>query len=156
MHERSLVMALLRQVDQLRRAQGGHRVVMVRVSVGEFSGVEPELLRIAFQDVVALECGDFSAGNLVSGDAANGDLEIEPSNSCGSAIVREFLEPSVWRGAHLELEREPLEAGCQECGWEFAVERFRFVCPKCGSGALNILRGEGLVLQSVTMEFDES
>jgi Zn finger protein HypA/HybF involved in hydrogenase expression len=156
MHERSLVMALLRQVDELRRAQGGQRVVLVRVSVGEFSGVEPELLRMAFQDVLALECGQWAGSVEANQDSRGGDLEIEPFPAANRARLRQILDPVVWRDARLEMECVPLEAGCQGCGAEFAVERFRFICPKCGSGALDILRGEGLVLQSVTMEFDES
>ena len=49
MHERSLVQALIRQVAQVVAANGGGRVVEVRVQVGPLSGVEPLLLRSAFE-----------------------------------------------------------------------------------------------------------
>lgn len=48
MHEASLVSSLLRQVDDLVVADGGGRVVEIRVEVGPLSGVEPLLLREAF------------------------------------------------------------------------------------------------------------
>ena len=52
MHERSLVRALLRQVQQIADENSGSRVVSVHVRIGEFSGVEPELLASAFSDLV--------------------------------------------------------------------------------------------------------
>ena len=113
MHERSIVRSLLRQVEDLLRAQQAARVLAVRLSVGEFAGVEPELLRWAYED-------------MVDGTSA--------------------------QGADLVLEQVPLEARCDQCGREFAVERFRFECPACGSSSVTVVRGEGLVLESVTLE----
>jgi hydrogenase nickel incorporation protein HypA/HybF len=51
MHEYSLARSLLNQVDALRRGQPGGRVLAVKVRVGEFSGVEPELLASAFENL---------------------------------------------------------------------------------------------------------
>jgi hydrogenase nickel incorporation protein HypA/HybF len=51
MHERSLVIALLAQVDTLRKHHDGASVLAVRVRVGKFSGVEPELFRFAFEEM---------------------------------------------------------------------------------------------------------
>lgn len=53
MHERALVQGLLEQVDALRRERVAQRVVSIRVSVGEFSGVELDLFRYAYDDLVA-------------------------------------------------------------------------------------------------------
>jgi hydrogenase nickel incorporation protein HypA/HybF len=52
MHERSLVRALLRQVESLAAEHADSRVVSVRVRIGEFSGVEPELMVSAYEDLV--------------------------------------------------------------------------------------------------------
>jgi hydrogenase nickel incorporation protein HypA/HybF len=52
MHERSLVRALLRQVQQLADENSAGRVVSICVRVGEFSGVEPELLASAYTDLI--------------------------------------------------------------------------------------------------------
>lgn len=52
MHERSLVRALLTQVGELLQQHHAPRVASVRVRIGEFSGVEPELFRLAFDDMV--------------------------------------------------------------------------------------------------------
>lgn len=113
MHERSLVRQVLRQVAQLMVEHGCERVTEVRLSVGEFSGVEPELLQTAFEEMV---------------------------------------NDTPLRGAVLELESVPLEALCEACGDCFAVERFVFLCPVCGSSNISVLRGEQLMLESLVME----
>jgi hydrogenase nickel incorporation protein HypA/HybF len=52
MHERSLVKALLRQVEHVAGEYPGSRVVAIRLRIGEFSGVEMELLASAYEDLV--------------------------------------------------------------------------------------------------------
>jgi hydrogenase nickel incorporation protein HypA/HybF len=79
MHERSLVRSLLRQVQALAAEHPTSRVVTIRVRIGEFSGVEPELLKSAYEEMVeqssvrgaelaiervALEAGCDQCGNL--------------------------------------------------------------------------------------------
>ena len=51
MHEHSLVRALLDQVEELRRKHAAVRVKTVAVAVGEFSGVELDLLKSAFAEL---------------------------------------------------------------------------------------------------------
>jgi hydrogenase nickel incorporation protein HypA/HybF len=50
MHELSLARALVRQIEGLARQHSARRIVSIRVQVGEFSGVEPELLSSAFEE----------------------------------------------------------------------------------------------------------
>jgi hydrogenase nickel incorporation protein HypA/HybF len=52
MHERSLVRALLRQVQNLAAEHATSRVRQIRVRIGEFAGIEPDLLRSAYDDLV--------------------------------------------------------------------------------------------------------
>ncbi|MBN1854683.1 MAG: hydrogenase maturation nickel metallochaperone HypA [Pirellulales bacterium] len=52
MHEFSLVQSLLDQVESIRLAERAERVLSIRVNVGEFSGVEPDLVRDAFDMLV--------------------------------------------------------------------------------------------------------
>lgn len=115
MHEISLVSSLLDQVEQLMTRHNARGVSAIRVSIGEFAGVEYELFESAYE-------------MLVDGSRA--------------------------RGAKLELERVPLEARCNRCGCEFAVKRFRFQCPACESSNIQVLRGEELVLEHVTLDVD--
>ena len=52
MHEQSLVRALLRQVQAVADEQSASRVVSIRVRLGEMSGVEPELVTSAYDELV--------------------------------------------------------------------------------------------------------
>jgi len=53
MHERSLIRSLLRQVQSLAADHPDDRVAAIRVRIGEFSGVEPELLKSAYEELAA-------------------------------------------------------------------------------------------------------
>jgi len=67
-----------------------------------------------------------------------------------------LVEDTPMRGAELQMERVPLGARCGHCGLDFAVARFRFECPECKAGDVTIVRGQGLVLESVTIEHSEN
>lgn len=49
MHELSICRGLLAQVERAAEANGAHHVSRVTVRIGALSGVEPELLRRAFE-----------------------------------------------------------------------------------------------------------
>ena len=51
MHEQSLVRALLKQVEEIRREHDAEHVTEVYVEVGPLSGVEPLLLATAFEQL---------------------------------------------------------------------------------------------------------
>ena len=112
MHERSLVRGLLALVRDEACRRGVGRVHGVRIDVGEFSGVEPPLVRSAFEELAP----DF----------------------LGNVTV-------------LDMRTTPLRARCRGCGWEFAIERFRFLCPACG-GDVDVIAGEEFRLVSITAE----
>ena len=48
-----MVKSLLSQVEELMKRNGAERAVEVNVSIGEFAGVERDLFKIAFDDMVA-------------------------------------------------------------------------------------------------------
>lgn len=52
MHEKSLVRSLLKQVDQLRIENKALSVGLVTVELGPLSGVEPQLIHTAFEELV--------------------------------------------------------------------------------------------------------
>ena len=117
MHERSLVRALLRQVEKLRENHAAERVLAVRITVGEFSGVELELVRSAFVE-----------------------LTVSPTIA----------------GAEFQIDRVPLECKCLVCGSLTLVKNFRFECGNCSSRRLEVVRGEEMVLECVTLAGDDN
>jgi hydrogenase nickel incorporation protein HypA/HybF len=113
MHERSLVQALLKQVETLQARHQASRVTSVRVCVGKFSGVEPELFRLAFEDMAGnsslgearleMDCVDVR----VRCDACGGEFDAASFRfvcpTCGSR------ETTVVRGEELTLEAITIE-----------------------------------------------
>lgn len=53
MHERGFVQSLLRQIDDELQRRRLRELSEVRLAVGEFSGIDPQLLQIAFGDLAA-------------------------------------------------------------------------------------------------------
>lgn len=52
MHERSLARALLNQIESYKAPHPGSRVAVIRLSIGRFSGVEPDLFQWALEELV--------------------------------------------------------------------------------------------------------
>lgn len=53
MHERSLARVLLKQVAEIVSGHSSTQVVAIRISIGRFSGVEPELFQSALKEMLA-------------------------------------------------------------------------------------------------------
>jgi len=53
MHERSLVHSLIGQIDEELQRRGLSRLQEVRLEIGEFAGIEPLLLAMAFEEIAA-------------------------------------------------------------------------------------------------------
>lgn len=52
----------------------------------------------------------------------------------------------------LMVEVVPLTATCRTCGEVFHIEGFRFLCPRCGGGNVQVTAGEEMRLASVRAE----
>jgi hydrogenase nickel incorporation protein HypA/HybF len=61
MHEFSLVATLLDQIERIARQEHATAVTGVALQVGEFSGVDAELLRLAFEQSTAGTCAQEAA-----------------------------------------------------------------------------------------------
>ncbi|MEY3457252.1 MAG: hypothetical protein RL215_409 [Planctomycetota bacterium] len=118
MHEESLARTLIAQTTDLCHRHGAIRVLVIRVSCGALSGVEPLLLQDAFERLRG------STGMLAA--------------------------------AELVLEDPGLPARCCECGQEFQVADFRFVCGACGSTEIQITDGDSLKVLDVQLELAEA
>ncbi len=85
MHELSLVRSLLRQVERLRRQHGGIAVETIEVEIGPLSGVEPLLVREAFDALVVEE--SLAGAELV---IHNVPLTARCLNCCADFELTEF------------------------------------------------------------------
>lgn len=87
MHELSIAMEIHRAGREAVSAEGPGRIVAVRVAVGELAGVEPSLLRYAWEALVA--------GG--PDDGASIEVEFHPARqdcpSCRASVTR---APGSW------------------------------------------------------------
>lgn len=114
MHEHSVARALLREVAAQAEAHGAVCVRVVTVTVGAFSGVEPELLQTAFEQLRDDTCAAGAELRIVHTEliaaccACRREFEVAGFRfecpECGSGDVR------ILRGDELRLESLTMEA----------------------------------------------
>ena len=82
-------------------------------------------------------------------------VEIGPLSGVESLLVREAFERltagTTQEGAELVIHEVPLQCRCQCCAAVWSMTGFRFVCPDCGSSAVQILSGDEFRLVSITV-----
>ena len=65
-------------------------------------------------------------------------------------VARETL----CEGARLERESVPARVRCTPCGRTSTLERLPLRCPRCGGGAVAVVGGEELEVESIEVEED--
>lgn len=63
-----------------------------------------------------------------------------------------MVQGSDLDGARLLIEIVPLEGRCKDCGNAFEVKEYVFVCPSCGGGNIETLRGQDLSIVEMEVE----
>jgi hydrogenase nickel incorporation protein HypA/HybF len=76
------------------------------------------------------------------------EVEPEALTFCFAALA----DGTAAAGAELAVEVLPLVGRCRDCGREFRVERFRFLCPMCGSAGVEIISGRELRVEHLEVE----
>lgn len=71
---------------------------------------------------------------------------------CFEVAVRE----TPLDGAVLAIEEIPVKARCKGCSHEWTVDGPAFSCPRCDSGAIDLLSGRELDIHSIEIEDEES
>ncbi|TWU50572.1 Hydrogenase/urease nickel incorporation protein HypA [Rubripirellula tenax] len=127
MHERSLVKSLLRQVEQIAAENGATEVSEVTVEIGPLSGIEIDLVRIAFDELI-------SVVDLVQNPSKDGSLTRSTTPQMRLVIIESALA----------IE-------CLRCHQESELNTFIFRCHQCGSGRVKVIAGDQFRLLSVTL-----
>jgi hydrogenase nickel incorporation protein HypA/HybF len=63
-----------------------------------------------------------------------------------------LAEGTISAGAQLEIVVTPLIGQCRDCGLEFGIERYRFLCPDCGSAGVDIISGRELRVEHLEVD----
>lgn len=59
-----------------------------------------------------------------------------------------FAEDTVADGARLDIDEVKVTARCRDCGTEFEVANYRFVCSGCGGSDADVLTGREMHIES--------
>lgn len=122
MHELSVAQALLDEIEAVSRPRGGVDVPAVTIKVGPLSGVEPSLLRRAFE-----------VARLARPATARTELTLEISEvvvSCSTCGRAGSASPGDLRCPHCASTRTSLRAGD-----ELLLMRIEFDVPAAAGAA---------------------
>ena len=141
MHETSIALSILSAVEDVyRQTPGARRITAIRIRVGMLSLIDIEALRFALQ--VA------SKGTPAEGAKLHITIET-PRFRCRHCSHE-------W-----ELNREKLEEIAEKYGLASAMHIYPDIilqymrCPRCGSTDVEIVRGRGVILESVELDVDQ-
>jgi hydrogenase nickel incorporation protein HypA/HybF len=87
MHEHALMDDLMRKIEQEADAEGGGRVVSVRVRLGALTHFTPEQFREQFADA--------SRGTVAEGAAVAAELHTDPTEPEAETVVLESIDVEV-------------------------------------------------------------
>jgi hydrogenase nickel incorporation protein HypA/HybF len=66
-----------------------------------------------------------------------------------------LTKDTALEGSELELIIIPVEAECKECGYRNRIKENLFVCSRCDSGSLEIIKGKELYIENLEVAYEE-
>ncbi len=140
MHETSIALSILAAVEDVyKQTPGAKRVTAIKIRVGMLSLIDIEALKFALQ--VA------SKGTPAEGAKLHVEIET-PRFRCRKC------------GHEWEVGREELERIAEKYGLASVMHIYPDVileymrCPRCGSTDVEIVRGRGVILESVELDVE--
>ena len=64
-------------------------------------------------------------------------------------------EYTMCKGAELDITMVTPRSICNECGHEYAHDRYHVACPQCGSGLTHIIAGKELQIDSIEVNIPD-
>jgi hydrogenase nickel incorporation protein HypA/HybF len=75
-------------------------------------------------------------------------VEIESLRFCFEVLSAS----TIARMANLEVEVVPLRGKCRDCGEGFELAEIELICPRCGSGEVEIVSGREFIMETMEVE----
>jgi hydrogenase nickel incorporation protein HypA/HybF len=110
-------------------------------------GIATEIVRIAVASIPE----EMAGSRVVRVHLKVGKLAAVVSDSlkfCFEIVARE----TPAEGAQLEIQEMAVAARCHACDHQWEIENTVFSCPRCGSGAIDMLSGRELDIESIELE----
>jgi hydrogenase nickel incorporation protein HypA/HybF len=110
-------------------------------------GIAAEIVRIAVESIPEEMAGSrvvrvhLNVGKLAA-------VVPESLRFCFEIVAKE----TPAEGARLEIQELAVVAQCNGCDYQWEIESAVFSCPRCGSGAIDMLSGRELDIDSIELE----
>jgi hydrogenase nickel incorporation protein HypA/HybF len=59
---------------------------------------------------------------------------------------------TIASGAYLNIQEVPVTAHCEDCGTDFPVEEYQYLCPRCNSANVHVTGGTELRVKDIEIE----
>jgi len=63
-----------------------------------------------------------------------------------------MIVDTPFQNSKLHIDLVEVQAECKNCGHNFRVEKYKFVCPACGEPVANITEGKELLIHKIILE----
>jgi len=94
---------------------------------------------------------------------SNGSTKVNEVNivvGSFSSVVPDALEfalevakkGTIFENARINIRTEKAVVNCSECGKDTEIEEFNFKCSSCGSGAVRVITGDRMYVESIDIE----
>ncbi len=110
--------------------------------------ITQDMLDLALSEAKKANAAKIGKINLVIGEMAG------VVDECVRFYFDFLSKDTIAQGAALNIKRVPKQARCRDCGKEFELEDFNWVCPYCKGNLLEITAGSELFLESIEVEQD--
>jgi hydrogenase nickel incorporation protein HypA/HybF len=101
--------------------------------------------------IVRIACQHAGERRIESVEVSLGHLRQVVPDSLAFAFTL-VADGTVAEGAELIMEFVPAAGVCRDCGVESELPAFPFACEACGSLDVQLVRGEELTVDALTME----
>jgi len=108
-------------------------------------------IAIQILDTALAAAADNGAGRITALEIEAGAMKLivpEALEAAWSAVT----EGTSAEGSRLLVTEAPIEARCRDCGRAFSPSLDSFLCPGCGQADVEIIRGDEVILKSITCE----
>ena len=108
-------------------------------------------------EITMKKAKEHNATKVLSVELVLGELTLAAPEQIGYWL-KEMGKGTIAEGLEVVVRDEPAEVRCKKCGYEGGLEvdgmdhfAIAFICPKCGSNEVEILKGKTMLLKRVEM-----
>jgi hydrogenase nickel incorporation protein HypA/HybF len=106
-------------------------------------GIAQNIMDIVEQEMVRHGATRLTTIRLVVGEFTA--IVPESLTFCLEVITKDTPN----EGVKLEIDKVPLTGRCTDCGEDFVIQEYQFICPKCNSNKVETISGKELFVKEI-------